>query len=224
MSETLSLRDRAKQLSAKARARQENKADAVAAGQFETALDKLTSTYLSLRSALHTHQKLRSAGIPVPEVPGLESPLIKLVEEMKISRPTPQFLTSRRKDISTLATSIQTLADEAWKAWAATQIADLAVDPTLVIGTRGQRFSLKVDDLKSMAKKSAAEASIPEFNSWLGTAADLRDHLSSPITAEDVFDRIKATPGFSFNDFTTEELEVLQNDPNAAQKIRITLR
>lgn len=224
MSETLSLRDRAKQLSARARARQENKADVVAAGQFETALDKLTSTYLSLRSVLHTHQKLRSAGIPVPEVDGLEAPLTKLTEATKIGRPTHQFLNSRRKEISTLTTSIEALADQAWKAWAYAQISEITVDPTLVIGTRGQRFTLKVDDLKSMAKRSAAEASILEFKSWLGTAADLRDHLSSPMTAEDVFDRIEATPRFSFSDFTTEELEVLQNDPNAAQRIRITLR
>lgn len=224
MSETLSLRDRAKKLSAKARARQENKADVVAAGQFETALDKLTSTYLSLRSALHTHQKLRSAGIPVPEVDGLEAPLTKLVAEAKISRPTPQFLTSRRKDISTLGTNIETLADKAWKSWAAAQIDELAVDPALVIGTRGQRFTSKVNELESEAKKSAAEASILEFKSWLGTAADLRDHLSSPMTADDVLDRIEATPRFSFSDFTPEELEVLQRYPNAAQKIRITLR
>ncbi|MFC6154821.1 hypothetical protein [Nocardioides yefusunii] len=223
MSETLSLRDRAKQLGAKARAKQENMADVVAAGQFETALEKLTSMYSPLRSALHTHQKLRSAGIPMPDVTGLEAPLTKLEEEASISRPTPQFLASRRKDISTLTTSVQALTDQAWRTWAATQIAELAVDPSLVVGTRGQRFTLKVDDLKSMAKKSAAEAFIPEFKSWLGTAADLRDHLSSPMTAEDVFDRIKATPGFSFSDFTTEELEVLQHDLDAAQRIRITL-
>lgn len=224
MSETLSLRDRAKQLSAKARARQENKADLVAAGQLETALEKLTSMYSPLHSALRTHQKLRSAGIPVPEVDGLEAPLTKLVEEMKIGRPTPQFLTSRRRDISTLTTNIQALADETWKSWAAAQITELAVDPALVIGTRGQRFTLKLDELTSMAKKSAAQASIAEFKSWLGTAADLRDHLSSPMTAEDVLDRIKATPGFSFSDFTTDELEVLQQDFDAAQKVRIALR
>lgn len=224
MSETLSLRDRAKQLSAKARARQENKADVVAAGQFETALDKLTSTYLSLRSALHTHQKLRSADIPVLEVDGLEAPLTKLVAEAKISRPTPQFLTSRRKDISTLGTKIEALADEAWRSWAASQIDKLAVDPALVTGTRGQNFTLKLDELKSMAKKPAAEAIIPLFKISLDTAAEMRDHLSSPMTAEDVFDRIKSTPGFSFSDFTTEELEVLQQDLDAAQKVRITLR
>lgn len=224
MSETLSLRDRAKQLSAKARAKQENMADAVAAGQFETALEKMTATFSPLRSVLSTHQKLRSAGIPVPDVTGLDAPLTKLVDEANVSRPTIKFLANRRNDISTLSTNIQTLADQAWRSWAAEQIAALAVDPSLVVGARGQRFTLKLDDLKSMAKKSAADASIPEFKSWLGTAADLRDHLSSPMTAEDVFDRIKATPGFSFSDFTTEELEVLQHDPDAAQRIRIVLR
>ena len=224
MSETLSLRDRAKQLSAKARARQENKADLVAAGQLETALHKLTSTYFPLRSALRTHQKLRSAGIPVPNVTGLQVPLAKLLNELKIGRPTPQFLTSRRLEISALTTSIQALADETWKSWAAAQITELTVDPALVIGTRGRRFTLKLDELKSMAKKSAAEASIPEFKIWLNTAEEMRDQLSSPITAEDILDRIKATPGFSFSDFTTEELEVLQHDLEAAQKVRISLR
>lgn len=111
------LAERARRLTALARAKRDDLDVSQAQGQVQTALNKLDQELRTLGGVLAVHRRLKQDGVPVTAPGDLEKPAIRLKEQALLGRPTGQFLNARTRDVVAASTAIENANAEAWRAW-----------------------------------------------------------------------------------------------------------
>ena len=112
------LAERARRLTALARAKRDDLDVSQAQGQVQTALNKLDQELRALGGVLAVHRRLKANGVPVSDPGDLEKPAIRLKEQADLGRPTGQFLNARTRDVVGARSAIEDANAEAWRAWA----------------------------------------------------------------------------------------------------------
>lgn len=216
----------AKRLTAKARVKRDNAAGIQADGQFATALNKLAGQFSELTTQLEHYSRLGQAGVPLGAVPDLARAADKLKSQIaEVGRPTPQFLNSRSSDLAVTVKALKTLCDEGWRSWAAAQRASLTVDPDLIRGHRGALATAKLEEITRESVKPFQQANIVMFKIWVEQAADLIALLKSPITGNDVIERIEAARGaLTLADLSHDEIEALRHSSEHARRVKLSVR
>lgn len=195
-------------------------------GQLSTALSKLTSQYFDLTTQLESYSRLGSVGIPVEPLPDLARAVDKLRSHIAdVGRPTPQFLNNRSSDLAATIKDLRTLCDKAWQTWARAQGASLTVDLGPVLGIREKQVMDKLDEISRESAKPFTQANISLFKLWVTQAEEMIDQLESPITPDDVIERLEAARGsLTFIDLTQEEIDALRHSPAHARRVRLSVR
>ncbi|WP_460937069.1 hypothetical protein [Phycicoccus ginsengisoli] len=226
MAQEKGLRHDAKRLTTKARVKRDNAAGIQADAQFSTALNRLTTQFLDLRSQLANRKALTTVGIPIGPAPDLTKSAERLRDQVaEYGRPTPQFMNSRSADLAGLVKALQVLTDEAWKAWASAQVGALTADPELVKGPRGQVVKEKIAGLSQVAGRPFNATDFTLFKLGVAQAHDLIRELSDPTRPEEVLARINEGRGsLTFADLTDEEIDALRNSTEHGRRVRLSAR
>lgn len=216
------LAERARRLTALARAKRDNLDVSQAQGQVQTALNKLDQELRALGDVLAVHRRLKVNGVPVSDPGDLEKPAIRLKEQAALGRPTGQFLNARTRDIVGSRTAIENANAEAWRAWATAKISalPLAVLPRLNSNHR-DATSTRIAAMRTLAAKKPNIADIIQFQQYLGRVKDELDAVES-AGVDSLLERF-IEGRILLADLSDEELDVLREDTSLGDQLYLQI-
>lgn len=216
------LAERARRLTALARAKRDDLDVSQAQGQVQTALNKLDQELRTLGGVLAVHRRLKQDGVPVTAPGDLEKPAIRLKEQALLGRPTGQFLNARTRDVVAASTAIEDANAEAWRAWATARLDELplAVLPRLQPNHR-DATSTRIATMRSLATKKPNIADIIQFQQYFDRVEDELDAVES-AGVDSLLERF-IEGRILLADLSDEELGLLREDASLGDQLYLQI-
>ena len=216
------LAERARRLTALARAKRDDLDVSQAQGQVQTALNKLDQELQALGGVLAVHRRLKMNGVPVSDPSDLERPAIRLKEQASLGRPTGQFLNARTRDVVGARTAIEVASAEAWRAWATAKIDELplAVLPRLSSNHR-DATSTRIAAMRTLAAKKPNIADIVQFQQYFSRVEDELDAVES-AGVDSLLERF-IEGRILLAELSDEELSVLREDASLGDQLYLQI-
>lgn len=216
------LAERARRLTALARAKRDDLDASQAQAQVQTALNKLDQELRALGGELAIHRKLRENGVPVSPPGDLENPAMRLKQQADIGRPTGQFLNARARDVIAERTAIEKANADAWREWATGKLGELplAVMPRLNWNLRSATTT-RIATMRALASKKPNIADIIQFQQYFGRVKEDLDAVES-AGVDSLLERL-VEGRILLADLSDEDLELLRGDASLRDQIYLQI-
>lgn len=211
----------AKRLAALARSKRDDEGASQDHSQAQTALTKLDSELTGFMSVLVVHRALKTLGVAVESIPGLDKPAVTLRDRIASQgRPTAQYLNARVRDVAIQRSQMAENDRAAWRGWAEAQIASLPLALLPRLGLDQASTRERVRKLKSDAVAPPDKSVITLFKLSMDQVKDILAEVEDAGDLNALLARFHSNGGrLRLSEVADDEVALIRKDPSLAEQI-----